>query len=55
MYDEAMEGVVENLIVKSPGGLTYACSKQFNNILHEMQHLACFTGKSTSICHTLID
>eukprot|EP00588_Corethron_pennatum_P001611 CAMPEP_0194286482 /NCGR_PEP_ID=MMETSP0169-20130528/32653_1 /TAXON_ID=218684 /ORGANISM="Corethron pennatum, Strain L29A3" /LENGTH=577 /DNA_ID=CAMNT_0039032943 /DNA_START=313 /DNA_END=2046 /DNA_ORIENTATION=- len=45
MYDESMDGMVNQLIQKStPGGLTYIAERNANRIIHKMDHLACFMG-----------
>lgn len=51
MYDKAMEAIVSKQIETSPGGLIYACTNRykFEQVIHEMHHLACFAGKSTLI------
>lgn len=49
MYDEAMDAVSKHMIVKSPGGLTYASDMQFDRLDHKMGHLACFAGKPYSV------
>lgn len=46
MYDDAMESLIENIIVTSPGGLTYASDMKFGRLEYKMEHLACFAGNA---------
>lgn len=45
MYDDAMEALVNNIIITSPGGLIYASDMKNEKLEHKMDHLACFAGK----------
>lgn len=45
MFDDAMQAIIRNIIIKSPGGLTYASDMKFDRLEHKMDHLACFAGK----------
>lgn len=45
MYDNAMNGVVKNMIQRSPGGLIYASDMKLGQLDHKMGHLACFAGE----------
>lgn len=49
MYDDAMQAIIRNIIVKSPGGLTYASDMKFDRLEHKMDHLACFAGKNNDL------
>ena len=46
LYLNAMDSVVEKLIQKSQGGLTYFAEMKYGRLEHKMDHLACFAGKS---------
>lgn len=46
MYDEAMQAIVDNIILTSPSGLVYASDMKFERLEHKMDHLACFSGKT---------
>lgn len=45
MYDEAMQALVENIIITAPSGLVYASDMKFDRLEHKMDHLACFAGR----------
>lgn len=45
MYDEAMQAIVDNIIITSQSGLVYASDMKFERLEHKMDHLACFSGK----------
>lgn len=44
MYDDAMEALVNNIIITSPSGLIYASDMKNDKLEHKMDHLACFSG-----------
>lgn len=44
MYDEAMSAIIEHMVRKSQGGLTYVSDLKFDRLEHKMDHLACFAG-----------
>ena len=44
MYDEAMSAIMEHMVRKSTGGLTYVSDLKFDRLEHKMDHLACFAG-----------
>lgn len=44
MYDEAMSAIIDQMVRKSPGGLTYVSDLKFDRLEHKMDHLACFAG-----------
>lgn len=44
MYDEAMSAIMDHMVRKSPGGLTYVSDLKFDRLEHKMDHLACFAG-----------
>lgn len=44
MYDDAMEAIVNNIILTSPSGLIYASDMKNDKLEHKMDHLACFAG-----------
>ena len=44
MYDEAMSAIMENMVIKSPGGLTYVTDLKLDVLGHTMDHLSCFSG-----------
>lgn len=45
MFDDAMTAIIEHMIRKSPGGLTYVSDLKFDRLEHKMDHLACFAGE----------
>lgn len=45
MFDDAMTAIIEHMIRKSPGGLTYVSDLKFERLEHKMDHLACFAGE----------
>jgi len=50
MYDESMDGMVDQLIQKStPSKLTYIAKRVNGNIVHSMDHLACFMGGTLAL------
>ncbi|XP_057689397.1 mannosyl-oligosaccharide 1,2-alpha-mannosidase IA-like isoform X1 [Corythoichthys intestinalis] len=44
MYYNALEAIENNLVQKSPGGLTYMAEWRGGILDHKMGHLACFSG-----------
>ncbi|XP_061177561.1 mannosyl-oligosaccharide 1,2-alpha-mannosidase IA-like [Saccostrea echinata] len=44
MYDEAVQAIVEKLVKKSPGGLTYVAEYKSGRLENKMDHLGCFAG-----------
>lgn len=44
MFDEAMPPIIEHMVRKSSGGLTYVSDMKFDRLEHKMDHLACFSG-----------
>lgn len=44
MFDEAMEAVIEHMVRKSAGGLTFVSDLKFERLEYKMDHLACFSG-----------
>lgn len=44
MYDEAMSAIIDHMVRKSAGGLTYVSDLKFDRLEHKMDHLACFAG-----------
>lgn len=49
MYDEAMDGLHEQLIQKTSDGLTYIAVKKGSRLEHKMDHLACFMAGSLAL------
>lgn len=47
MFDDAMQAIIKHIIIKSPGGLTYASDMKFERLEHKMDHLACFAGNNS--------
>lgn len=45
MYEEAINAIIDHMIFKSPGGLTYVSDLKYDKVEHKMGHLACFAGK----------
>ena len=46
MYDEAVNAIVQHMMVKSPGGLLYVSDLKYERLEHKMGHLACFAGEN---------
>ncbi|XP_044583654.1 mannosyl-oligosaccharide 1,2-alpha-mannosidase IA isoform X1 [Cotesia glomerata] len=44
MYEEAINAIIDHMIFKSPGGLTYVSDLKYDKVEHKMGHLACFAG-----------
>lgn len=44
MFDEAMEAIIEHLVVESSSGLTYIASESKGNLSSGMDHFSCFAG-----------
>lgn len=51
MFDEAMDAAIKHLLKESPAGLTYFAEMKFERVEHKMDHLACFSGKSSLVQH----
>jgi len=49
MYDKAMDGLHENLIQKTRSGLTYIAEMKNHELVHKMDHLACFMAGSLAL------
>jgi mannosyl-oligosaccharide alpha-1,2-mannosidase len=43
-WKDAMREMLDQLVRKTNGGLTYICEKDNNNLRHRMDHLACFVA-----------
>lgn len=44
LYDEAMQGVENHLLKRSPGGNRFLGDYKFGRVEPKMDHLACFAG-----------
>lgn len=44
MYDDSMQAVIQHMLRKSPGGLTYFAELKFDRPEDKMDHLSCFIG-----------
>ncbi|XP_018322492.1 mannosyl-oligosaccharide 1,2-alpha-mannosidase IA [Agrilus planipennis] len=44
LFDDSMQAVMQNMLQKSAGGLTYFAELKFDRLEHKMDHLACFSG-----------
>lgn len=53
MYDDAVAAIVEHMVMKSKGGLTYVTDLRYDRPDHKMGHLACFAGELSFLLHLL--
>lgn len=44
MFDDAMQAILQHMLRKSPGGLTYFAELKFDLPEDKMDHLSCFIG-----------
>jgi len=50
MYDRAMKGIMDKLIhISRPNYLTYVAEIKYGQIVHKMDHLACFLGGNLAL------
>ncbi|XP_063703340.1 mannosyl-oligosaccharide alpha-1,2-mannosidase IA [Culicoides brevitarsis] len=55
MFDDAMAAIMEHMIRKSQGGLTYVSDLKFDRLEHKMDHLACFAGGLFGLAANTLD
>lgn len=55
MFDDAMAAIMEHMIRKSQGGLTYVSDLKFDRLEHKMDHLACFSGGLFGLAANTLD
>jgi hypothetical protein len=50
MYDRAMKGIMDKLIhISRPNYLTYVAELKYGQVVHKMDHLACFLGGNLAL------
>uniref|UniRef100_A0A336LLS7 alpha-1,2-Mannosidase n=1 Tax=Culicoides sonorensis TaxID=179676 RepID=A0A336LLS7_CULSO len=55
MFDDAMAAIMQHMIRKSQGGLTYVSDLKFDRLEHKMDHLACFAGGLFGLAANTLD